>query len=85
MGYDLHRFHGEVDEELTCPICSGVLEDPVQVFINVKIHYRIFPLLNHVLLIINRLVCVNMLSAVLVLMNGCHVNRHVLLIVVLLL
>lgn len=31
MGYDLNRFEGEVDEELTCPICSGVLEEPLQV------------------------------------------------------
>lgn len=31
MGFDLVRFHGDVDEELVCPICSGVLEDPVQV------------------------------------------------------
>ncbi|XP_044017483.1 E3 ubiquitin-protein ligase NRDP1 isoform X1 [Aphidius gifuensis] len=31
MGFDVHRFQGEVDEELVCPICSGVLEDPVQV------------------------------------------------------
>jgi len=30
MGYDLNRFQGEVDEELTCPICSGVLEEPLQ-------------------------------------------------------
>ena len=30
MGYDLNRFQGEVDEELLCPICSGVLENPVQ-------------------------------------------------------
>lgn len=30
MGYDINRFQGEVDEELMCPICSGVLEDPVQ-------------------------------------------------------
>ena len=31
MGYDLTRFVGdEVDEELVCPICSGVLDDPVQ-------------------------------------------------------
>lgn len=30
MGYDLNRFQGDVDEELICPICSGVLEDPVQ-------------------------------------------------------
>lgn len=31
MGFDVNRFQGEVDEELVCPICSGVLEDPVQV------------------------------------------------------
>lgn len=31
MGYDLNRFEGEVDEELVCPICSFILEDPVQV------------------------------------------------------
>ena len=31
MGYEIARFEGEVDEELLCPICSGVLEDPVQV------------------------------------------------------
>jgi len=30
MGYDLNRFEGEVDEELICPICSGVLEEPLQ-------------------------------------------------------
>lgn len=30
MGFDLGRFEGEVDEELICPICSGVLENPVQ-------------------------------------------------------
>ncbi|XP_031828418.1 E3 ubiquitin-protein ligase NRDP1 elgi isoform X2 [Nomia melanderi] len=30
MGFDLTRFQGEVDQELICPICSGVLEDPVQ-------------------------------------------------------
>lgn len=35
MGYDLNRFQGEVDEELTCPICSGVLEDPLQVKENI--------------------------------------------------
>jgi len=28
MGYDAVRFQGEVDEELICPICSSVLEDP---------------------------------------------------------
>ncbi|CAL8235874.1 unnamed protein product [Boreogadus saida] len=30
MGYDVVRFQGEVDEDLLCPICSGVLEEPVQ-------------------------------------------------------
>uniref|UniRef100_A0A4W3GKN6 E3 ubiquitin-protein ligase NRDP1 n=1 Tax=Callorhinchus milii TaxID=7868 RepID=A0A4W3GKN6_CALMI len=30
MGYDVNRFQGEVDEDLICPICSGVLEEPVQ-------------------------------------------------------
>lgn len=32
MGFDLTRFQGDVDEELICPICSGVLEEPLQVF-----------------------------------------------------
>lgn len=31
MGFEVNRFQGEVDEELICPICSGVLEDPLQV------------------------------------------------------
>ena len=31
MGYDVNRFEGNVDEELVCPICSFILEDPVQV------------------------------------------------------
>lgn len=31
MGFDIVRFIGEVDEELLCPICTGVLQDPVQV------------------------------------------------------
>lgn len=30
MGYDLNRFEGNVDDELICPICSFVLEEPVQ-------------------------------------------------------
>ncbi|KAK9871514.1 hypothetical protein WA026_012885 [Henosepilachna vigintioctopunctata] len=30
MGFELNRFHGDVDEELICPICSAVLEDPLQ-------------------------------------------------------
>ncbi|XP_060592312.1 E3 ubiquitin-protein ligase NRDP1-like [Ruditapes philippinarum] len=30
MGYEVHRFEGDVDEELICPICSGVLEEPLQ-------------------------------------------------------
>ena len=33
MGFEIGRFEGEVevDEELICPICRGVLEDPLQV------------------------------------------------------
>lgn len=31
MGFEVTRFKGEVDEELVCPICLGVLEEPVQV------------------------------------------------------
>lgn len=31
MGFELNRFQGDVDEELICPICSGVLEEPLQV------------------------------------------------------
>ena len=31
MGYDINRFEDNVDEELICPICSFILEDPVQV------------------------------------------------------
>ncbi|KAK2153764.1 hypothetical protein LSH36_287g05027 [Paralvinella palmiformis] len=30
MGYDINRFQGDVDEELVCPICTGVLEEPLQ-------------------------------------------------------
>lgn len=30
MGYELARFEGDVDEELICPICSCVLEEPLQ-------------------------------------------------------
>ncbi|XP_030377768.1 E3 ubiquitin-protein ligase NRDP1 [Scaptodrosophila lebanonensis] len=30
MGYDLSCIVGHVDEELICPICADVLEDPVQ-------------------------------------------------------
>ncbi|XP_022102669.1 E3 ubiquitin-protein ligase NRDP1-like [Acanthaster planci] len=30
MGFEVGRFRGDVDEELICPICSAVLEDPVQ-------------------------------------------------------
>lgn len=33
MGYDINRFEGQVDEELICPICSFILEDPVQVLL----------------------------------------------------
>lgn len=31
MGFEIKRFQGDVDEELICPICSGVLEEPLQV------------------------------------------------------
>lgn len=31
MGYDPARFDGPVDDELLCPVCRFVLEDPVQV------------------------------------------------------
>lgn len=41
MGYDITRFQGEVDEDLLCPICSGVLEEPVQVSHPLKIHQPI--------------------------------------------
>lgn len=34
MGYEINRFQGDVDEELICPICSGVLEEPLQVIYN---------------------------------------------------
>ena len=30
MGWDVDRFPGEVDLELVCCICTGVLEDPVE-------------------------------------------------------
>ncbi|CAG5130714.1 unnamed protein product [Candidula unifasciata] len=30
MGFELDRFEEDVDEELICPICSSVLEDPLQ-------------------------------------------------------
>ena len=33
MGYDMQRFEGDVDEELICPICTQVLEEPVQVYV----------------------------------------------------
>lgn len=31
MGYDIARFQNKVDEEFICPICLGVLEEPVMV------------------------------------------------------
>lgn len=30
MGYDVTRFQGDVDKDLICPLCHGVLEEPVQ-------------------------------------------------------
>ncbi|GIX69540.1 hypothetical protein CEXT_82801 [Caerostris extrusa] len=38
MGYDIARFQGEVDEELICPICSSVLEEPLHAP-NVNMHF----------------------------------------------
>ena len=37
MGYERSRFQGDVDEELICSICSGVLEEPLRVKKNQKI------------------------------------------------
>ena len=31
MGYEIDRFVGEVDEELLCPICGHVLQNPLQI------------------------------------------------------
>lgn len=31
MGYDVNRFVEQVDEEVICPICFNVLEDPIQI------------------------------------------------------
>jgi hypothetical protein len=31
MGIDVARFCGDIDVDLLCPICSFVLEDPIQV------------------------------------------------------
>ncbi|XP_078324493.1 E3 ubiquitin-protein ligase NRDP1-like [Crassostrea virginica] len=31
MGYERSRFQGDVDEELICSICSGVLEEPLRI------------------------------------------------------
>jgi hypothetical protein len=33
MGYDLDLFQGFISEELKCPVCCGVLEEPVQAVI----------------------------------------------------
>jgi hypothetical protein len=48
MGFDIIRFVGEVDEELLCPICTGVLQDPVQVkiiYLSLPRRIPIFPLI----------------------------------------
>lgn len=42
MGFELNRFQGDVDEELVCPICSGVLEDPLQVGLIIHSFYLLF-------------------------------------------
>lgn len=31
MGYDIQRFPNDIDEELICSICGGVLQDPIQI------------------------------------------------------
>jgi hypothetical protein len=41
MGYDVNRFEGAVDEELVCPICSSILEDPVQVNQNLSLIFLV--------------------------------------------
>lgn len=41
MGYDVGRFQGDVDEDLICPICSGVLEEPVQVGVAYRLLKRL--------------------------------------------
>lgn len=40
MGYDIARFQGDVDEELICPICSGVLEEPLHVSMKIINNFR---------------------------------------------
>ena len=32
MGIEINRFQGDVDEELICVICSGVLDNPLHVY-----------------------------------------------------
>ena len=50
MGFDVNRFQGPVDEELVCPICSMVLQDPVQVIINFIIFFKMnFKYLNNLI------------------------------------
>ena len=50
MGFDVNRFQGPVDEELICPICSGVLQDPVQVIL---FYLLLYNKLAHVIVIIH--------------------------------
>ena len=48
MGLDVNRFlGGTVDEELLCPICSGVLENPVQVTIKILFEIMIYKFVLH--------------------------------------
>ena len=63
MGYDVTRFQGEVDEDLLCPICSMVLEEPVQVNGLLYLLYRwtrsitrtyfVYPLFRQVVTVLN--------------------------------
>lgn len=46
MGYELTRFQGEVDEELVCPICAGVMEEPLQVCIQLQYFENLINLIN---------------------------------------
>lgn len=46
MGFDIILFVGEVDEELLCPICTGVLQDPVQVKTYFGLHMLIIIILS---------------------------------------
>lgn len=84
MGFELNRFQGDVDEELVCPICSGVLEDPLQVlnesifiFNNFLFRFK-KKCFNNNYGLFSRRRFVNMLFVEHVFMNGYHDNLLVL-------